>query len=646
MRINHLFLLLVVTACGSEDELGLLEQGLEVCATAVPVASVLASAEQLGNLAPNAIDGNLNTRWSGKGVGVTLSADLGAVRPLCGVAVAWYLGDTRSNTFALEVSSDNTLFTRVFTGASGLTTALQTHRFAPTIGRYVRLVFSGNSAPSSSEWASVAELKPLSVSPTAAFELEARDLSVSADDAASTGGGSTVASWEWSWGDGSTSTGRTPHAHLYAGAGTYLITLTITNAAGDRATSTRSVTVHTRLPGDYAPDDATTGVPDVVKDRLFLLDLEKPGKTSTDTPTVNEETLFITGSSGAWVFTHNGRTLSLPAEHLSVQNGRLIIDRVHIRGYLDVRAPNVTLRRSVVEGLRIPLAAEVAAPNGINVGRRLLRGNNVNATDLVLEDIEVRVPAAAQRGSTVNAGYHHSLGLEATRLTLLRSEVTGTVDGMQIHEGAGTSTSVLVERSWFHDLQFYGSDLDRTARDATHSDGIQIECSLPAVGQLFGARLVGNVIDMSSDPNLNSSVMVTKNSCATSGVRIDHNFLDGAVFALNIGGGTSSQTITVYANSNRVGPNRTTGSVPNKTWLSSTTAKVFAVKSNTNSSAAFENYDTSRPQSWTYFSFDPPSTVGGTPPSGEVNRNSIVAHERNSSSWGSTSVGVAGLGLY
>lgn len=492
---------------------------------------------------------------------------------------------------------------------------------------------------------SAGEGSPAGTGPIARLEVEVRDLTVSVDDAGSSAAGGGPLSHAWSFGDGATAVGRTPPPHTYATAGTYTITLTVSDGDVARAAST-AVTVAQRAAGDRAPDDATTGVPGVVADRLHLLDLELPGKSAARAPTAEEETLRVAWVEGAYRLTWNGAAVTLPAEHAYSEGGRLVLDRLHLRGYLDVRAPDVTIRRSVIEGVRIPDAPVAAPPGGVNAGRRLVRGNNGATVGLRLEDVEIFVPPEVQRGAGVNASYHHGLGVEASRLTILRAEIAGTVDGMQIHQGGGTYTDVLVTQSWIHDVQYYALDADRTDGDPTHSDGVQVECSLPRAGERFGVRLVGNVIDVSNHPDLNAAVMVTKNACGTSGLLIERNFLDGSPLPINVGTGLVDRRITLYANRNRFGPNRADGTWPGRTSTTSLTAKVIAAKSNTDGGAAWENHDPARSQGYVYFSFEPPAAAGGAPPAGEANENVMVDHAARSQEWGTTSRGTAGVGLY
>jgi PKD repeat protein len=489
------------------------------------------------------------------------------------------------------------------------------------------------------------EGRPGGTGPLARLEVEVRDLTVSVDDAVSSSVGGGPLSHAWSFGDGATAVGRTPPPHTYASAGTYTITLTVSEGDEARAAS-ETVTVAQRAAGDRAPDDATTGVPAVVADRMHLLDLELPGKSATRAPTVDEETLRVSWASGGYQLTWNGAAVRLPAEHAYFDGDHFVLDRLHLRGYLDVRAPDVTIRRSVIEGVRIPDAPAGAPPGGVNTGRRLVRGNNSATVGLRLEDVEILVPPSVQRGPGVNASYHHGLGIEASRLTVLRAEISGTVDGMQIHQGGGTYTDVLVTQSWIHGMQYYALDADRTDGDPTHSDGVQVECSLPRAGERFGVRLLGNAVDVSNHPDLNAAVMVTKNACGTSGLLIERNFLDGSPLPINVGTGLADRHITLYANRNRFGPNRATGTWPGRTASTSFTARVIAAKANTDGGAAWENYDPGRPQGYVYFSFEPPAAAGGAPPAGEANENVMVDHAAHGQEWGTTSRGVAEVGLY
>ncbi|MPV36572.1 PKD domain-containing protein [Georgenia subflava] len=78
--------------------------------------------------------------------------------------------------------------------------------------------------------------------PTAAFDVDADELTVSVDASTSSDPDGSIASYAWAFGDGNTATGRTAE-HTYTAAGTHGITLTVVDDEGARKTLTKQVTV-------------------------------------------------------------------------------------------------------------------------------------------------------------------------------------------------------------------------------------------------------------------------------------------------------------------------------------------------------------------------------------------------------------------
>ena len=126
---------------------------------ALHVTHVTASADD-GNKPDNTIDGNVDSRWSAEGE-QWIQWDLGEVRSVQGVRIAFFKGDSRRARFDLEVSttdggsSDRVLRDRQSTGT---TTEFETFDFAPVPARYVRYVGHGNS---DTEWNSLTEVEVL-----------------------------------------------------------------------------------------------------------------------------------------------------------------------------------------------------------------------------------------------------------------------------------------------------------------------------------------------------------------------------------------------------------------------------------------------------------------------------------------------------
>jgi hypothetical protein len=130
----------------------------EVTVTVHPVGTLAATASTHdGNLPSNAIDGDLNTRWSGSGLGATIIWDLGGIYQVDAVRIAFHVGNTRVSYFELQASTEGLAWTPVLTGAasSGATTGLEKFTIPPTTARFIRYVGGGNS---SSLWNSLTEV--------------------------------------------------------------------------------------------------------------------------------------------------------------------------------------------------------------------------------------------------------------------------------------------------------------------------------------------------------------------------------------------------------------------------------------------------------------------------------------------------------
>jgi hypothetical protein len=122
----------------------------------LPTANAVANGND-GNLPANAIDNNLNTRWSNLGIGSWIQTDLGEQKTICSVNIAWYVGNVRQNNFVISISNDGSTFTDVFTGkSSGTTLSPESYNLpANTVGRFVRITVNGNTQ---SNWASITEI--------------------------------------------------------------------------------------------------------------------------------------------------------------------------------------------------------------------------------------------------------------------------------------------------------------------------------------------------------------------------------------------------------------------------------------------------------------------------------------------------------
>ncbi|WP_422359554.1 polysaccharide lyase family 7 protein [Reichenbachiella sp.] len=121
------------------------------------VSSVSASAND-GNVPSNTLDGNLGTRWSANGSGQYITYDLGSIKSVSSMKIAWYKGDQRNSYFKIRAGNTTSTMSDVFnastSGSSGSTTSLETYSFDAVNARYVRITGFGNS---SNSWNSVTE---------------------------------------------------------------------------------------------------------------------------------------------------------------------------------------------------------------------------------------------------------------------------------------------------------------------------------------------------------------------------------------------------------------------------------------------------------------------------------------------------------
>ena len=107
-------------------------------------------------LAQNVVDSSFDTRWAAPDDGAFIIADLGEVKPVGAVAIAFHMGAARRTKIELEISEDNKSWKNVYKGeTSGLTEGLECYVFAPRNARYFKIVGHGNTV---NEWTNIIEM--------------------------------------------------------------------------------------------------------------------------------------------------------------------------------------------------------------------------------------------------------------------------------------------------------------------------------------------------------------------------------------------------------------------------------------------------------------------------------------------------------
>jgi PKD repeat protein len=92
------------------------------------------------------------------------------------------------------------------------------------------------------DWRARSIFLDTTTAPTAAFTQSCNGLSCSFDASSSTAPGSSITSYAWDFGDSATGTGQKP-SHTYSSPGTYTVSLTVTNANNQTATTTQQISV-------------------------------------------------------------------------------------------------------------------------------------------------------------------------------------------------------------------------------------------------------------------------------------------------------------------------------------------------------------------------------------------------------------------
>ncbi len=235
-----------------------------------------------------------------------------------------------------------------------------------------------------------------------------------------------------------------------------------------------------------------------------------PTPTSTPTPT---PTKAMPGPSNSGV--PAGTKLTVHTGDLTITTAGSLIDGLDIRGYVVVKAPNVTIRRSIIRG----------GPVG-TVNRGMLAITQPGAGNFLVEDVTI-VPSNP-------SPYINGINVNQPGI-IRRADISGTVDGMMIY-GSG----VRIEGSYLHDFAHYTKD-PNWGGGPSHDDAIQVQSGT-------GIQIVGNSLSGA----YNAAVMVTQDVAATSNLAINSNWIDQGGCSINFGSDGAYKS-GMQVNGNRFG---------------------------------------------------------------------------------------------
>lgn len=207
---------------------------------------------------------------------------------------------------------------------------------------------------------------------------------------------------------------------------------------------------------------------------------------------------------------------------LKQHNGDLVIttagatyDALDIHGFVSIKAPNVTIKRSIIRG--------GVATSG-NVG--IVTDTNSAGTGFVLQDSEI-VPE------------HPSVyidGIKGWNYTLNRVDIHGTVDTAKVYGDNAT-----IEHSWLHDTVYYEHDPNQGGGH-THNDGVQV---------LSGINT--HIVDNTITGSYNSALQVTQGHGVVDKLWFNGNWADGGGCTVNINNTPLPSMSDIAVTDNRFG---------------------------------------------------------------------------------------------
>jgi len=126
-------------------------------------AILQSGSENSENSIPRVLDGSFDNRWAVQGTKNNPSwgiFDLGSVKDLDKIYIAYYSGSSRKAYFKVEVSEDGENFKTVIAEgeSSGETDEFESYDLGGARGRYVKIYGLGNNSSASASWNSISEL--------------------------------------------------------------------------------------------------------------------------------------------------------------------------------------------------------------------------------------------------------------------------------------------------------------------------------------------------------------------------------------------------------------------------------------------------------------------------------------------------------
>ncbi len=214
-----------------------------------------------------------------------------------------------------------------------------------------------------------------------------------------------------------------------------------------------------------------------------------------------------------------GTSLTVHNGDITITTPGTVIDSLDVRGFVIVKAANVTIRNSIIRG---------SGPGSYNTG--LINATSAGVSNLLIEDTTL-VPS------------HPSVWIDGVLghdFTARRVETYNVVDGFGVYNTTGPNANVTIDSSWVHDLSYFSGDPNHSD-NRTHNDCIQIQGGryITITNNRLDAYLSTTVGTGDAQyPEAGFGVILTPNVSAVSSATISGNHFTGSYIPVKLTTGT------------------------------------------------------------------------------------------------------------
>lgn len=278
--------------------------------------------------------------------------------------------------------------------------------------------------------------------------------------------------------------------------------VTVDSAVSTITATTTRADVLAAYPGLTVPTGYDATIPTTTGSHKVCVSVVNVGPGSTLTWPCQTVTVGTTLTAAATSSVPTAATTGVPdGTALTVHQGDLVIttpgtvvDGLDVRGFVEVRAANVTIRNSVIRG-----RSTTGSIGLVNV--------RTPTASLVIEDSTL---AASTLSPYVD-------GLRGMNITARRLDISRVIDQVHVY-----GSNVRIEGSWLHDNAHFTSD-PNWGGTPSHDDNVQIQAG-------SNITLVNNALSGSHS----AGILITQDAGVVSTVAISRNLLDGGACTVNV----------------------------------------------------------------------------------------------------------------